>query len=119
MKKAIFWVIIFLITVVGFVFINVFIKSRQEYSKRYDFIITNIKTDAKGDLTFYDSLNNEYFFTSYRFNEFDKLGILVGDKVFKDRYSKNLTISRKINNTYKIYYIQEPNGMIPVLFYTY
>ena len=119
MKKGILLVIIFLVTVVGFIFTNAFIKSHQEYGKRYDFVITNIEKDAKGDLTFYDSLDNKYFFASYRFNEFNKLGISVGDKVFKDQYSKNMTISRKINNSYKIYYIQEPNGIIPFLFYSY
>ncbi|KLT70509.1 hypothetical protein [Flavobacterium sp. ABG] len=119
MKKKIFLLIIFLITVVGFIFINVFIKSRQEYSKSYDFIIANIEIDAKGDLTFYDSLNNKYFFASYIFNEFDKLGISIGDKVSKDQYSKSLTISRRINDKYKIYYIQQPNGIIPFSFYNY
>lgn len=119
MKKGIFLLIIFLMTIVGFIFINVFIKSRQEYTKKYDFIIANIEIDAKGDLTFYDSLNNKYFFASYRFNEFDKLGISVGDKVFKDHYSKDLAISRKIKNEYKIYYMQQPNGIIPFLFYNY
>lgn len=119
MKKGIFLLIIFLITIVGFIYINVFIKSRQEYIKSYNFIIANIEMDAKGDLIFYDSLNNKYFFASYRFNEFDKLGISVGDKVFKDQYSKSLTISRKIKNEYKIYYIQHPNGIIPFSFYNY
>lgn len=119
MKKGIFLLVIFLITIVAFVFINVFIKSRQEYCEKYEFIITKIEIDAKGDLTFYDSHNNKYFFASYRFNEFDKLGISLGDKIFKDRYSKNLIISRKVNNKYKIYYTQQPNGMVPYSFYNY
>lgn len=119
MKKGIFLLIIFLITIVGFIFINVFIESRQEYTKNYDFIITNIEIDAKGDLIFYDSLNNNYSFASYRFNKFDKLGISVGDKVFKDMNSKCLTIRRKIKNKYKIYYVQQPNGLIPFSFYNY
>lgn len=119
MKKGIFLLVIFLITIVGFIFINIFIKSRQEYSKKYDFIIANIEIDAKGDLTFYDSLNNKYSFASYRFNKFYNLEISVGDKVYKDQYSKSLTISRKIKNEYKVYYIQQPNGIIPFSFYNY
>ncbi|MBF4507667.1 hypothetical protein IRZ83_13405 [Flavobacterium sp. JLP] len=119
MKKWIFFLVIFLIAIVGFIFINVFIKSRHEYCKKYDFIITNIDENVKGDLIFYDSFNNKYFFTNYRFNEFDKLGISVGDKIFKDQYSESLTISRKIKNKYKIYYIQQPNGLIPFTFYNY
>jgi hypothetical protein len=119
MKKGFFLVIIFLAIAVGFVFINVFIKSRKEYIKKYDFVISNIKTDVKGNITFYDSLNNSYYFASYRFNEWDKLEILIGDRVFKDSYSKNMTISRKVENEYKVIYTQKPNGMIPFSFYSY
>ncbi|WP_194139671.1 hypothetical protein [Flavobacterium hungaricum] len=119
MKKAIFLLIIFLIAIVGFTFVNAIVTSRHEYKKKYDFVISNIEIDAKGDLTFYDSINNKYFFASYRFNEFDKLGISVGDKVFKDHYSKKLIISRKINDKYKIYHIQQPNGLIPFSLYSY
>ena len=118
MKKGIIFITIFIIAVIGFVFINVFIKSRQEYNTRYDFIIANIETDAKGGLSFYDSLNNKYSFASYRFNKFDKLGISVGDRIFKDKYSKNMSISRSINDNYKVYYVQKPNGMIPFSFYS-
>jgi len=119
MKKGIFLLIIFLIVIVGFTFINAIVKSRHEYTNKYDFVISNIETDAKGDLTFYDSVNNKYFFASYRFNEFDKLVISVGDKVFKDHYSKKMVISRKINDKYEIYHIQQPNGMIPFSLYSY
>lgn len=118
MKKGILFVLIFLMIIVGFVFINVFIKSRQEYAAKYDFIITDIEIDAKGDLTFCDSLNYKYSFSSYRFSKWDKLGISVGDKVYKDTYSKNMFISRKNRNEYKIYFIQKPNGMIPFSFYS-
>ncbi len=117
MKKAVLFLLIFFATIFVFIFINVFIKSRQEYASKYDFIIDTIETDAKGYLIFSDSLNNEYSFASYNFNKFDKLGISIGDKVFKDHYSKNMIISRKIENKYKVYYIQKPNGMIPFSFY--
>jgi len=119
MKKGFFLVIIFLAIAVGLVFINVFIKSRKEYIKKYDFVISNIKTDVKGNITFYDSLNNSYYLASYRFNEWDKLEILIGDRVFKDSYLKNMTISRKVENEYKVIYTQKPNGMIPFSFYSY
>lgn len=102
-----------------YIFINIFVQSRREYSNKYNFIITKIDVNAKGDFTFYDSLNNEYFFLSYRFNRFQKLGISVGDKVFKKSYSRNLTISRKIDDEYKVYHVQEPNGRFPFWFYCY
>lgn len=118
-RKAVFLLIIFFAAIFIFIFINAFIKSRQEYTNKYDFIIDKIEIDAKGYLIFCDRLNNQYSFASYNFTEFDKLGISVGDRVFKDRYSKNMTISRKIKNEYKVICIQEPNGMIPYLFYSY
>ena len=109
---------LFFLIIIGFVYINVFIESRKEYATKYDFIITKIETNAKGNLTFYDSLNYKYSFTSYRFSKWEKLGISEGDKVFKDYYSKDMMISRKMKkNGYKIYHIQEPNGMIPFSFY--
>ncbi len=110
--------ILFLLIFVGYVFINVFIKSRQEYAAKYDFIISNIEKDAKGDLIFYDNLDLKYSFASYRFSKWDKLGISVGDRVFKDHYSENMFISRKIGEIYKVYYVQKPNGMIPFSFYS-
>lgn len=105
--------------IIGFVFINVFIDSRKEYTGRYDFIIAKIETDAKGDLTFCDSLDNRYSFAGYRFSKFYKLGISIGDKVYKDFKSKDMIFSREIEDKYKVYYIQEPNGMIPFSFYSY
>ncbi|MBZ4035497.1 hypothetical protein K6T82_12015 [Flavobacterium sp. 17A] len=119
MKGNVFKLFIFFIVVFGFVFSNVFIKSRKEYTKSYDFIISRIESDAKGYLTFYDSLNTGYSFTSFRFNEFDKQGFLAGDKVFKDKFSKNVNISRKKGNEYKIFFTQEANGMIPFCLYAY
>ncbi|RED26114.1 hypothetical protein BD847_0020 [Flavobacterium cutihirudinis] len=118
-RKTVFSLMIFFVTILVFIFINAFIKSRQEYTNKYDFIIDKIETDAKGYLIFSDSLNNQYSFASYNFTEFDKLGISVGDRVFKDSYSKNMTINRKMKNEYKTYYIQKPNGMIPFLLYSY
>lgn len=119
MKKAILILILFFTTIVVFVYINVFINSRQEYLKKYNFIIAKIETDTKGNLIFYDSLYNKYSFANYRFKEWDKLGISVGDKVLKDSLSKNMNICRKIKNEYKIYYIQKPNGTISFSFYGY
>lgn len=119
MKKGILLLIIFFVTIFVFIFINAFIKSRQEYTNKYDFIIDKIEIGAKGYLIFYDNLNNQYSFASYSFTEFEKLGISVGDRVFKDSYSKNMIIYREIKNKYKIYYVREPNGMIPFSFYSY
>ena len=100
-----------------FVVINNFVKSRQEYANKYDFVITKIDVNAKQNLTFHDSLKNEYFFLSYRFSKLQKLGISVGDRIFKNSYSKDMTISRKIDGDYRIYHVQEPNGMFPFSFY--
>lgn len=109
----------FLLTIL-FVFINSYRKSKQEYDSKYNFIITKIDIDAKGCLIFRDSLNNVYSFASYRFTKWDNLGILNGDKVVKNRYSKKMILSRKEveGNKYKIYHIQEPNGLIPYSFYS-
>lgn len=118
-KKTVYFFIIFFSTIFTFTFINVFIKSRQEYNSKYNFTIHDIKSGAKGELTFYDSLNNQYSFASFSFNEHDKLGIQVGDKVFKDYKSKDMIFSREIEDTYSVYYIQESNGMVPFSFYSY
>ncbi len=118
MKRNVSLLVISFFIVILYIFTNVCIGSRKEYVTKYDFIITKIESDAKGDLTFSDSLNNKYFFYSYQFDKWHNLGISVGDKIFKDHYSKNMIISRKKNNNYKIYHIQEPNGMILFSFYS-
>lgn len=100
-----------------FVAVSNFIKSRQEYSNKYDFVIAKIRSNAKGYLTFYDSLRCEYSFASYKFTKWDKLGISVGDRVFKNSYSKDMTVSRRIDGVYKVYHVQEPNGMFSFSFY--
>lgn len=117
MKKGVIFLGIFFIVVLIFISVNVYIKSRQEYANKYDFVIDKIEIDAKGSLTFYDSIKCEYRFASYRFTKWDKLGISVGDRVFKNSYSKDMTISRKIYGDYRIYHVQEPNGMFPFSFY--
>ena len=117
MKKGVIFLGIFFIVVLMFISVNVYIKSRQEYANKYDFVIDKIEIDAKGSLTFYDSIKCEYRFASYRFTKWDKLGISVGDRVFKNSYSKDMTISRKIDGDYRICHVQEPNGMFPFSFY--
>lgn len=62
-------------------------------------------------------LRMNIFFLSYRFSKLQKLGISVGDRIFKKSYSKDMTISRKIDGYYRIYHVQEPNGMFPFSFY--
>jgi hypothetical protein len=119
MKKPVLLLIVFFVTIFIFIFINAFLKSRQEYTNKYDFVITEIEINVKGNLTFYDNLNHKYSFASYSFNKFDKLGIEVGDRILKDNCKKNMTISREINNKYEIYYVQKPNGLIPFSFYDY
>lgn len=118
MKKAFFFFAGFYILVLGFVYANVFIHSRQEYAARYYFVISKIEVESKGNLVFYDSLKNKYSFSSYRFSKGDKSRVLVGDKVFKDSCSKKMIISRRINGKYEICYIQNPNGIIPFSFYS-
>ena len=119
MKKPVLALIIFFAVAIAYTFINVFIRSRIEYVEKYDFVIKNIKTESKGNLIFYDSLHNKYRFSAYLFNKYDKLGISTGDKIFKDHRSKNMIIYRQVNNKYQIYYIQEPNGLVPFSFYNY
>ena len=119
MKKPVLALMIFFVVVIAFIFINIFISSRRQYLEKYDFVIKNIKTDSKGNLIFCDSLHNKYRFSAYLFNEYDKLRILTGDKVFKDHRSKNMIIYRQVNNKYQVYYIQEPNGLVPFSFYNY
>ena len=89
-KRAIYFLIAFFALVFTITYISVFIKSRQEYNTKYDFVIEEVESDIKGNLTFHDSLDNEYSFASYSFSEFSKLGIEAGDKVFKAYHSKNM-----------------------------
>lgn len=119
MKKPVLALTIFFVVAIAFNFINGFIQSRIEYVEKYDFVIKNIKTDIQGNLIFYDSLHSKYYFSGYWFNKHDKLGILTGDKIFKDQHSKNMIIYRQVNNKYQIYYIQEPNGLVPFSLYNY
>ena len=119
MKKPVLILITFFVVAISFSFILGFIQSRREYVEKYDFVIKNIKTDIQGNLIFYDSLHNKYYFSGYWFKKHDKLGILTGDKIFKDHRSKNMIIYRQVNNKYQIYYIQEPNGLVPFSFYNY
>lgn len=62
MKKGVIFLGIFFIVVLMFISVNVYIKSRQEYANKYDFVITKIDVNSKQNLTFHDSLKNEYFF---------------------------------------------------------
>ncbi|KOS06152.1 hypothetical protein AM493_08985 [Flavobacterium akiainvivens] len=118
-EKSYIFFFIFFGTIFIFIFINGFIKSRKEYGSKYNFTIDEIKSDAKGNLIFFDSVGNEYSFASFTFNKHDKLGISVGDKVFKDYKSKNMIFSRETEDKYSVYYIQKPNGMVPFSFYSY
>jgi len=118
-KRVIYFLIACFAIVFTITYINVFIKSRQEYNTKYDFVIKKINVRINGYTTFYDSLDNEYSFASYSFNVHDKLGIEAGDKVFKDYHSKNLVFSRMTDNVYKVYYTQKPNGIIPFSLYNY
>jgi hypothetical protein len=118
-KKSIFFLLIFFGLFFMFSIISCFTHSRKEYNSKYDFIIKEIDKDAKGYLSFRDSLNNEYFFTSYNFTVFDKLGIEIGDKVFKDYHSEDMIFSRMKDGKYKVYYVQKPNGLFPYSLYSY
>lgn len=118
-KKSIRFLLIFFGVIFSWGYIGNFIRSRSEYNTRYDFIIKEIDRDAKGYLTFRDSLNNEYSFSSYSFIVYDKLGIETGDKVFKDYHSEDMIFSRIEHGKYKVYYVQKPNGLFPYSFYSY
>lgn len=118
-KKSIRFLLIFFGVIFSWGYIGNFIRSRSEYNTRYDFIIKEIDRDAKGYLTFRDSLNNEYSFSSYSFIVFDKLGIETGDKVFKDYHSEDMIFSRMKDGKYKMYYVQKPNGLFPYSLYSY
>jgi len=118
-RKPFLFLPIFYAVAFAFIFIAAFIQSRLEYVEKYDFVITKIKVEMHGTLKFYDSLHNTYSFSCYQLNKNDSLGISTGDKIFKDRYSKNMIVYRQINNKYRIYYIQEPNGLVPFSFYSY
>jgi hypothetical protein len=118
-KKSIRFLLIFFGVIFSWGYIGNFIRSRSEYNTRYDFIIKEIDRDAKGNLTFRDSLNDEYSFSSYSFIVFDKLGIETGDKVFKDYHSEDMIFSRMKDGKYKMYYVQKPNGLFPYSLYSY
>ncbi len=119
MKKVFLFFIIFFTVAFGYICICAFVYSRKEYHTKYDFIIHRIESNEKGYLTFYDSLGNKYSFASYYFSESQKLGISEGDRVFKDIYAKDMFFSRKVDDKYEVYYVQEPNGLLPFSFYSY
>lgn len=118
-KKYLFIFIGYFAVIIIYTYIKVFIESHQEYNTKYDFVIKEIETGAKGELTFHDSFNNEYFFASYSFNRHDNLGIEAGDRLFKDYRSENMIFSRMTDDGYKTYYVQKPNGMVPFSLYSY
>jgi hypothetical protein len=111
MKKPIYFLIAFFLFLFLFIFINAYLKKKEEYNNKYDFIVTKIKSDSKGYLIFSDINNNTYSFVSYKFIKWDNLGIIVGDKIFKDSCSNVFLIYRKNQETekYELFLKKEEN----------
>lgn len=99
------------ITLVLFVFLNTFIKSRNEYKKTYNFVITKIETTPTRTLDFY---NNTEKIVLWNYIVSEKEGVEVGDLLLKKECSKYLYIYKKNNmGVYKVYLKVIPSGLFP------
>jgi hypothetical protein len=103
-----------LIIGLGVIFVNTFIQSRNEYKKKFDFIITKIEITPTSTLIFY---NNDEKIEFWNYTIMKDEGVIVGDKIVKDRCSEKLFIYKKINNEYVIFLIKKPDGLFPISFF--
>ncbi|WP_337965360.1 hypothetical protein [uncultured Flavobacterium sp.] len=98
MKRAFYLIIGFVGLLTAILISNVY-ESKKEYAIDYNFEIKKIDIKQNGYIIFYDSIRNEYAFTSYIFDKNDC--IEEGDKIVKKANSKLLYVFRKNRNNYK------------------
>lgn len=106
MKRGIVFSIIFLL--IAGILTTVFIQSRIEFGKSYNFEITKIERQTNGYLILYSN-KEKYFFANFSFTSSDS--IEVGDKIVKKADAKIMYVFRRDNNgKFKIFLIKKPNG---------
>ncbi len=110
MKKIGYFFVCFALVVLFLYGLN-FYNSKKEFRHEFNFVVTKITEDGRGNLTFYSSEKN-FYFINYRF--YKKEGIVIGDKIVKKKNSKNLYIYRINPSTgkYELFLKKEPNGNV-------
>ncbi|AYN03970.1 hypothetical protein [Flavobacterium sp. 140616W15] len=81
-----------IVGVVLFIFLNTFIRSRNEYQKSYNFIITKVEITPTHTLEVFNN-NEKIAFWNYIISENE--GVEIGDLIYKKKCSKYLYIYKK------------------------
>ncbi|HSD14372.1 MAG TPA: hypothetical protein VLB74_06965 [Flavobacterium sp.] len=91
------------------IFINYFIKSREENNNTISFIVTNIKTFESGSVGLYSG-NERIKIYNYRLSKYHD--IKIGDSIYRGKHEKYLLIYRKDNNgKYQLISKEKPTGL--------
>lgn len=99
------------IGIVLFIFINTFIKSKNEYKKAYNFVITKIEISPTNTLILYD---NKKKITLWNYTIMDYEGVKIGDLLCKKECSKYLYIYKKNDmGVYTVHLKVNPSGLFP------
>jgi len=107
-KKIITFFSLFFLTVLCLVYMN----ARRENRNDYQFVVTKVFEDGKGNIGV-NSIDNEFGFSS--FNSY-KIDIEKGDSLAKKRFSKNVYIYRKDkkNDKYLLFLTLHESGIFPI-----
>lgn len=98
-------------SIVLFIFINTFIRSRNEYKIKYDFVITKITITPTKTLEFY---NNKEKVVLWNYIISENEGVEVGDLLYKKECSKYLYIFKKNQAGKYIEHLKViPSGLFP------
>ena len=95
-----------------FPLVNTFIRSRNEYHKKYDFIISKVSITPTRQLEFYDTTGEKVSLWNYTVMDYE--GVSKGDSIFKDKCSFFLYVYKKNNRgEFKEYLRIRPTGLFP------
>lgn len=99
------------IGIVLYIFLNTFIKSRNEYNKTYKFVITKIEITPTHTIEFY---NNKEKIVLWNYIISENEGVEIGDLLCKKECSKYLYIYRKNDmGVYTVHLKVNPSGIFP------
>lgn len=105
-------IVLFITGAVLFIFLNTFIRSRNEYQKSYNFVITKIDITPTNSLEFFNK-KEKIALWNYIISEDE--GVEVGDLLCKKKCSKYLYIYKKNSNGNYIEYLKvAPSALFPI-----
>lgn len=112
MNRKMLFLILMVVLMLVFPLVNTFIRSRNEYHKKYDFIISKVSITPTRQLEFYDTTGEKVSLWNYTVMDYE--GVSKGDSIFKDKCSFFLYVYKKNNRgEFKEYLRIRPTGLFP------